>query len=92
MDICFRAEKSRCAAKYRRDRESEELANLTELLPFDPEVVKNLDKASILRLATCYLQMKQITKQGKFYIYMQCHYSYLKPVCLFVLYYTLYVM
>ena len=61
----FRAEKLRCAAKYRREEESELLSELAALLPYKDETVAKLDKGAILRLTVSYLQMKSYTRQGR---------------------------
>ncbi len=61
-----RAEKSRYAAKKRRDQELEEMERLAQLLPFPEDVLTRLDKGTILKLAICYLQMKQFTKEGQY--------------------------
>ncbi|CAH1262613.1 HIF1A [Branchiostoma lanceolatum] len=60
-----RAEKSRFAAKARRDQEGEEIQALAQQLPFHKETIQHLDKASVLRLATSYLRMKQHTREGQ---------------------------
>ncbi|KAK2169671.1 hypothetical protein LSH36_8g14047 [Paralvinella palmiformis] len=53
-----KADKSRIAAKWRRDREVEYLDKLSALLPFPIDVTSKLDKGSILRLTITYLQLK----------------------------------
>ncbi|XP_019625835.1 PREDICTED: circadian locomoter output cycles protein kaput-like isoform X1 [Branchiostoma belcheri] len=60
-----RAEKSRFAAKARRDQEGEEIQALAQQLPFHKETIQHLDKASVLRLATSYLRVKQHTREGQ---------------------------
>ncbi|XP_071962479.1 uncharacterized protein [Antedon mediterranea] len=58
-----RAEKSRYAAKMRRDKEGVEIAALSKLLPFPEEITSKLDKGSIIRLATSYLRIKKFSQK-----------------------------
>ena len=67
--VNYRAEKSRCAAKVRRDREAEELDRLAALLPYPHDVISKLDKATVLRLALCYFQIKHFTRKGNNRLY-----------------------
>ncbi|KAJ8044506.1 Endothelial PAS domain-containing protein 1 [Holothuria leucospilota] len=57
------AEKSRHAAKMRRDKESEEISALSKLLPYPEEVTSRLDKGSVIRLATSFLRMKKYSQK-----------------------------
>ena len=63
-----RAEKSRTAAKKRRDLECKELDRLAAMLPFPEEVTAKLDKGTVLRLTISYLRMKQYTQKGMLYL------------------------
>ncbi|XP_033105037.1 hypoxia-inducible factor 1-alpha-like [Anneissia japonica] len=58
-----RAEKSRYAAKMRRDKEGVEITALSKLLPFPEEITSKLDKGSIIRLATSYLRIKKFSQK-----------------------------
>ncbi|XP_071506240.1 uncharacterized protein [Diadema antillarum] len=58
-----RAERSRHAAKMRRDKETEEISALSKLLPYPEEVTRRLDKGSIIRLTTSYLRMKKFSQR-----------------------------
>ena len=60
-----RAEKSRTAAKKRRDLECKELDRLSQLLPFPEDVTSKLDKGTVLRLTISYLRMKQYAQKGE---------------------------
>ncbi|XP_063958708.1 uncharacterized protein LOC129264462 isoform X1 [Lytechinus pictus] len=59
----IRAERSRHAAKMRRDKETEEISALSKLLPYPEEVTRRLDKGSIIRLTTSYLRMKKFSQR-----------------------------
>ena len=41
------------------------MANLIELLPFEPSSIHKMDKNSLLELILNYLQMKQYIEKGK---------------------------
>lgn len=53
------------AAQGRRDKEAVEMANLIDLLPYEPSVLSKMDKNSLLELILNYLQMKQYLEKGK---------------------------
>ncbi|XP_055711999.1 single-minded homolog 2 isoform X2 [Phlebotomus papatasi] len=57
-------EKSRNAAKTRRERENTEFMELAKLLPLPSAITSQLDKASIIRLTTSYLRMRQVFPDG----------------------------
>lgn len=61
----YRAEKSRVAAQGRRDKEAVEMANLIDLLPYEPSALSKMDKNSLLELILNYLRMKQYLEKGK---------------------------
>ncbi len=61
-----RAERSRHAAKMRRDKEGVEISTLAKLLPYPDEVTSKLDKGSVIRLTTSYLRMKKFTQKGRY--------------------------
>ncbi|KAL5008542.1 hypothetical protein ScPMuIL_014123 [Solemya velum] len=63
MQSISRAEKSKQAAKMRRDKEGVEMERLSKLLPYTEEVIAKLDKGSVIRLAIHYLRMKHYVQK-----------------------------
>ena len=61
-------EKSKNAARSRREKENAEFLELAKLLPFPAAITSQLDKASIIRLTTSYLKMRTMFPDGKFLI------------------------
>ncbi|XP_032431574.1 single-minded homolog 2 [Xiphophorus hellerii] len=57
-------EKSRNAAKTRRERENGEFYELAKLLPLPAAITSQLDKASIIRLTSSYLRMRAFFTDG----------------------------
>ncbi|XP_052864445.1 protein single-minded-like [Anopheles cruzii] len=57
-------EKSKNAARSRREKENVEFVELASLLPLPSAVTSQLDKASIIRLTTSYLKIRQIFPDG----------------------------
>ncbi|KAM3962492.1 hypoxia-inducible factor 1-alpha isoform 2-T2 [Aphomia sociella] len=55
-----RKEKSRVAARCRRNKEMEIFTELTAALPAKKEEVEQLDKASVMRLAISYLRVRDV--------------------------------
>ncbi|VDI79987.1 hypoxia-inducible factor 2 alpha [Mytilus galloprovincialis] len=55
-----RAEKSKNAAKNRRDKEAVEFNNIIEALPFPNEDLEKMDKSSVVKLTTSYLKMLEL--------------------------------
>uniref|UniRef100_A0A8D2M9S1 BHLH domain-containing protein n=1 Tax=Zonotrichia albicollis TaxID=44394 RepID=A0A8D2M9S1_ZONAL len=55
-----RSEKSKNAAKTRREKENGEFYELAKLLPLPSAITSQLDKASIIRLTTSYLKMRAV--------------------------------
>uniref|UniRef100_A0ACB8FHH3 Single-minded 2 n=1 Tax=Sphaerodactylus townsendi TaxID=933632 RepID=A0ACB8FHH3_9SAUR len=53
-------EKSKNAAKTRREKENGEFYELAKLLPLPSAITSQLDKASIIRLTTSYLKMRAV--------------------------------
>ncbi|KAL0984961.1 hypothetical protein UPYG_G00151140 [Umbra pygmaea] len=51
-------EKSKNAARTRREKENREFFELAKLLPLPSAITSQLDKASIIRLTTSYLKMR----------------------------------
>uniref|UniRef100_A0A3B4Z5W1 BHLH domain-containing protein n=1 Tax=Stegastes partitus TaxID=144197 RepID=A0A3B4Z5W1_9TELE len=51
-------EKSKNAAKTRREKENGEFYELAKLLPLPAAITSQLDKASIIRLTSSYLKMR----------------------------------
>lgn len=58
-------EKSKNAARSRREKENAEFLELSKLLPLPTAITTQLDKASIIRLTTAYLKMRQVFPDGK---------------------------
>lgn len=59
-------EKSKNAARSRREKENAEFIELGKLLPLPQAITSQLDKASVIRLTTSYLKMRQVFPDGKF--------------------------
>ncbi|CAH0698548.1 unnamed protein product [Spodoptera exigua] len=53
-------EKSKNAARSRREKENAEFLELAKLLPLPSAITSQLDKASVIRLTTSYLKMRQV--------------------------------
>lgn len=62
-------EKSKNAARTRREKENAEFGELGKMLPLPTVITQQLDKASIIRLTTSYLKMRQVFPEG------MCHQS-----------------
>lgn len=60
-------EKSKNAARTRREKENTEFAELGKLLPLPKEITQTLDKASVIRLTTSYLKMRQVFPDGEYF-------------------------
>jgi single-minded-like protein len=60
-------EKSKNAARTRREKENAEFYELAKLLPLPSAITSQLDKASIIRLTTSYLKMRAVFPDGQFY-------------------------
>ncbi|GAB0098366.1 Protein single-minded [Sergentomyia squamirostris] len=61
---CAMKEKSKNAARSRREKENAEFMELAKLLPLPNATTSQLDKASIIRLTTSYLRMRQVFPDG----------------------------
>ncbi|XP_062537907.1 protein single-minded isoform X2 [Armigeres subalbatus] len=61
---CAMKEKSKNAARSRREKENAEFLELAKLLPLPNTITTQLDKASIIRLTTSYLKMRQVFPEG----------------------------
>ena len=59
-------EKSKNAARTRREKENAEFYELARLLPLPNAITTQLDKASVIRLTTSYLRMRYVFPEGKF--------------------------
>lgn len=59
-------EKSKNAARSRREKENSEFLELAKLLPLPSAITSQLDKASIIRLTTSYLKMRQVFPDGMY--------------------------
>uniref|UniRef100_T1IKN0 Single-minded protein n=1 Tax=Strigamia maritima TaxID=126957 RepID=T1IKN0_STRMM len=57
-------EKSKNAARSRREKENAEFNELSKLLPLPSAITSQLDKASIIRLTTSYLKMRAVFPDG----------------------------
>lgn len=62
---CAMKEKSKNAARTRREKENTEFCELAKLLPLPAAITSQLDKASVIRLTTSYLKMRQVFPDGK---------------------------
>ncbi|KAL3218691.1 hypothetical protein MRX96_031401 [Rhipicephalus microplus] len=51
-------EKSKNAARHRREKENAEFGELGQLLPLPAAITSQLDKASVIRLTSSYLKMR----------------------------------
>ena len=60
-------EKSKNAARSRREKENAEFMELAKMLPLPSAITSQLDKASVIRLTTSYLKMRQVFPDGKLY-------------------------
>lgn len=58
-------EKSKNAARTRREKENSEFYELAKLLPLPSAITSQLDKASIIRLTTSYLKMRLVFPEGE---------------------------
>ena len=58
-------EKSKNAARTRREKENAEFYELARLLPLPNAITTQLDKASVIRLTTSYLRMRYVFPEGK---------------------------
>ena len=58
-------EKPKNAAKCRREKENAEFQELARLLPLPTAITAQLDKASIIRLSTSYLRLRQVFPHGQ---------------------------
>ncbi|XP_053660185.1 protein single-minded-like [Anopheles marshallii] len=61
---CAMKEKSKNAARSRREKENAEFLELAKLLPLPSAITSQLDKASIIRLTTSYLKMRAVFPEG----------------------------
>ncbi|XP_077486107.1 bHLH transcription factor single-minded isoform X2 [Amblyomma americanum] len=57
-------EKSKNAARSRREKENAEFGELGQLLPLPAAITSQLDKASVIRLSTSYLKMRGLFPDG----------------------------
>lgn len=58
-------EKCKDAARMRREKERAEFVELAKLLPLPSSTTSQLDKASIIRLTSSYLRMRNAFPEGK---------------------------
>ncbi|OQR72915.1 putative single-minded-like [Tropilaelaps mercedesae] len=60
-------EKSKNAARTRREKENAEFVELAKLLPLPQAITSQLDKASVIRLTTSYLKMRAVFPNGYYF-------------------------
>jgi single-minded-like protein len=70
-------EKSKNAARSRREKENAEFYELARLLPLPSAITTQLDKASVIRLTTSYLRMRYVFPEGNLKIYYLIFRAYL---------------
>ncbi|KAL7058053.1 hypothetical protein AAHC03_016525 [Spirometra sp. Aus1] len=58
-------EKSKNAARTRREKENTEFCELAKLLPLPGAITAQLDKASVIRLTTSYLKIRAVYPEGE---------------------------
>ena len=75
--------KTKQLAYSRRQKENDTFAEIARTLPVSAEGVKELDKASILRVAIHFIKLRQFMEQGLFCVRMwggmcmcMCVYAY----------------
>ena len=68
-------EKSKNAARNRREKENAEFFELAKLLPLPHAITDQLDKASVIRLTTSYLKMRVIIPEGNLIVQNNFPYS-----------------
>lgn len=61
-------EKSKNAARSRREKENAEFVELAKLLPLPQAITTQLDKASVIRLTTSYLKMRAVFPDGECFL------------------------
>ena len=64
-------DKSKNAARNRREKENSEFFELGKLLPLPAAITSQLDKASVIRLTTSYLRMREVFPDGKIHCHMR---------------------
>ena len=65
-------EKSKNAARTRREKENSEFYELAKMLPLPSAITSQLDKASIIRLTTSYLKMRAVFPDGEYTLSVIC--------------------
>ena len=70
-------EKSKNAARSRREKENAEFFELAKLLPLPHAITDQLDKASVIRLTTSYLKMRAIVPEGNLMDWNGCERTHL---------------
>ena len=65
-------EKSKNAARTRREKENSEFYELAKMLPLPSAITSQLDKASIIRLTTSYLKMRAVFPDGEYTLSFIC--------------------
>uniref|UniRef100_H2YLX4 Uncharacterized protein n=1 Tax=Ciona savignyi TaxID=51511 RepID=H2YLX4_CIOSA len=62
-------EKSKTAARCRREKENSEFSKLAKMLPLPVAISTQLDKASIIRLTASYLKMRHVLPEGMILVF-----------------------
>lgn len=75
-------EKSKTAARSRREKENAEFLELARLLPLPGAITSQLDKASVIRLTTSYLRMRHVFPDGERFEILKFSHN-VKPVRIF---------
>ena len=68
-------EKSKNAARTRREKENSEFYELAKMLPLPSAITSQLDKASIIRLTTSYLKMRAVFPDGEYTLSLICFHN-----------------
>ena len=76
-------DKSKNAARNRREKENSEFFELGKLLPLPAAITSQLDKASVIRLTTSYLRMREVFPDGKISLSMRNEKSHIFEVIVF---------
>lgn len=64
-------DKSKNAARTRREKENEQFQHLSQMLPLPNAITNQLDKASIIRLTTSYLKLRHVFPEGEYGVYSE---------------------
>lgn len=70
-------EKSKNAARSRREKENTEFLELGKMLPLPSAITSQLDKASIIRLTTSYLKLRDVFPEGESFLDYIVHFNFI---------------